>query len=44
MPHSAFADQTPDEMYFGTAVDLPAQLAAARNKRHGRNVLQRTAR
>ena len=32
MPHSAFAGQTPDEMYFGTAVDLPAQLAAARNK------------
>ena len=28
MPHSAFAGQTPDEMYFGTAVDLPAQLAA----------------
>jgi hypothetical protein len=24
MPHSAFAGQTPDEMYFGTAVDLPA--------------------
>ena len=32
MPHSAFAGQTPDEMYFGTAVDLPAQVAAARNK------------
>jgi transposase InsO family protein len=32
MPHSAFAGQTPDEMYFGTAVDLPAQLAAARSK------------
>jgi hypothetical protein len=32
MPHSAFAGQTPDEMCFGTAVDLPAQLAAARNK------------
>jgi putative transposase len=24
--------QTPDEMYFGTAVDLPAQLAEARSK------------
>ena len=32
MPHSAFAGQTPDEMYLGTAVDLPAQLAAARSK------------
>jgi putative transposase len=32
MPHSAFSGQTPDEMYFGTAVDLPAQLAAARGK------------
>jgi transposase InsO family protein len=32
MPHSAFAGQTPDEMYFGTAVDLPAQLSVARNK------------
>ncbi|HEX7501101.1 MAG TPA: hypothetical protein VF524_12465 [Polyangia bacterium] len=32
MPHSAFAGQTPDEMYFGTAVDLPAQLAASRSK------------
>jgi hypothetical protein len=30
--HFAFAGQTPDEMYFGTTVDLPAQLAAARNK------------
>ena len=28
MPHSAFAGQTPDEMYFGTAVNMPAQLAA----------------
>jgi transposase InsO family protein len=32
MPHSAFDGQTPDEMYFGTAVNLPAQLAAARSK------------
>jgi putative transposase len=32
MPHSAFSGQTPDEIYFGTAVDLPAQLAAARSK------------
>ncbi|MGD0838661.1 MAG: integrase core domain-containing protein [Polyangia bacterium] len=35
MPHSAFAGQTPDEMYFGTGVDLPAQLAAARSKARG---------
>jgi hypothetical protein len=32
MPHAAFQGQTPDEMYFGTAVDLPAQLAMARSK------------
>jgi transposase InsO family protein len=32
MPHPAFSGQTPDEMYFITAVDLPAQLAAARSK------------
>jgi len=32
MPHSAFTGQTPDEIYFDTAVDLPAQLAAARTK------------
>ncbi len=32
MPHSASAGQTPDEMYFGTALDLPGQLAAARDK------------
>jgi hypothetical protein len=29
LPHSAFAGQTPDEMYFGTGADIPAQLAAA---------------
>jgi transposase InsO family protein len=32
MPHPAFGGQTPDEMYFGTAVDLPTELAAARSK------------
>ena len=32
MPHPAFSGQTPDEMYFGTAVNLPAQLAADRSK------------
>jgi hypothetical protein len=29
MPHAAFHGQTPDEMYFGTAANLPAELAAA---------------
>jgi len=28
----AFSGQTPDEIYLGTVVDLPAQLAAARSK------------
>jgi hypothetical protein len=32
MPHAAFHGQTPDEMYFGTAADLPAELAAAREQ------------
>jgi putative transposase len=31
MPHAAFSGQTPDEMYFGTATNLPAELAAARD-------------
>ena len=31
MPHAAFHGQTPDEMYFGMAADLPAELAAARS-------------
>jgi transposase InsO family protein len=35
MPHSGFAGQTPDKMYFGTTVDLPAQLAEARSKAGG---------
>ena len=30
LPHSAFRGQTPDEMYFGTGVDVPAKLADAR--------------
>jgi transposase InsO family protein len=29
MPHSAFAGQTPAEMFFGTGDNVPAQLAAA---------------
>jgi putative transposase len=32
MPHAAFRGQTPDEMYFGTAPDLTANLADARKK------------
>ena len=30
LPHSAFRGQTPDEMYFGTGNDIPAELKAAR--------------
>ena len=30
MPHAAFSGQTPDEMYFGMAANLPTELAAAR--------------
>ncbi len=32
MPHAAFHGQTPDEMYFGTAANLPAELAAVREQ------------
>jgi len=32
MPHAAFRGQTPDEMYFATADNLPAELADARKK------------
>ena len=30
IPHAAFRDQTPDEMYFGTAAAVPDRLAAAK--------------
>jgi transposase InsO family protein len=30
MPHSAFEGQTPDEMYFGSAANLAAELAKAK--------------
>jgi len=30
MPHAAFQGQTPDEMYFGTGGNVPAELLAAR--------------
>ena len=32
MPHSAFCGQTPDEVFFGTAPNLAAELVAARAK------------
>ena len=32
MTHAAFHGQTPDEMYFGTAANLPAELATARDQ------------
>ena len=32
MPHAAFSGQTPNEMYFGTAANLPTELAAARGQ------------
>lgn len=44
LPHSAFAGQTPDEMYFGTGGDVPAQLVAARKARPGSDASRRTAR
>ncbi len=30
LPHSAFQGQTPEEMYFGTGANVPAQLEEAR--------------
>jgi hypothetical protein len=38
MPHSAFAGQTPDEMYLGTAKNLPDQLVVARAKARERRL------
>jgi putative transposase len=35
MPHAAFSGQTPDEIYFGSAADRPAELAAARDLARG---------
>jgi hypothetical protein len=32
MPHPAFRGQTPDEMYLGSAPNLPDELAAARTR------------
>lgn len=38
MPHAAFRGQTPDEIYFGTAPDLTANLADARIKARERRL------
>jgi putative transposase len=38
MPHSAFAGQTPDEMYLGTAKNLPDQLVVARGRARERRL------
>ena len=38
MPHSAFAGQTPDEMYLGTAKNLPHELVVARGKARERRL------
>jgi hypothetical protein len=38
MPHSAFAGQTPDEMYLGTAQNLPDELVVARGKARERRL------
>ncbi len=38
MPHSAFAGQTPDEMYLGTAKNLPDELVVARAKARERRL------
>ncbi len=35
MPHSAFRGQTPDEVYFGTGVAVPDELATARTRARG---------
>jgi transposase InsO family protein len=43
LPHSAFAGQTPDEMYFGTGDDVPAQLAAARKAARERRLEENRA-
>jgi hypothetical protein len=38
MPHSASGGQTPDEMYFGIAANLPEELAVARKKARERRL------
>ena len=43
LPHSAFAGQTPDEMYSGTGADVPAQLDAARKAARQRRLEENRA-
>jgi transposase InsO family protein len=44
LPHSAFRGQTPDEMYFGTGGEVPAQLEAARGAARQRRLEENRAR
>ena len=43
LPHSAFAGQTPDKMYFGTGADVPAQLDAAQKAARQRRLEENRA-
>ena len=38
MPHAAFRGQTPDEVFFGTALNLAAELDDARSKARERRL------
>jgi hypothetical protein len=38
MPHSAFRGETPDEVFFGTALNLAAELDDARSKARERRL------
>ncbi|MGQ0615299.1 MAG: transposase [Planctomycetaceae bacterium] len=44
LPHSAFRGQTPDEMYFGSGDEVPAQLEAARSAARRRRLEENRAR
>ena len=44
LPHSAFRGQTPDEMYFGTGDDVPAQLEAAWKEARQRRLAENRSR
>jgi putative transposase len=44
LPHSAHAGRTPDEVYFGKAVDVPDKLAAARTEAREARLTARVAR
>jgi putative transposase len=43
VPHSAFTGQTPDEMYLGTAKNLPDELVIARGKARKRRLAMNRA-